>query len=88
MTAKYVGPAPSLKGASKQFQHWMDMVRLGRFQKIRTLLSYGDAYGGDPDDPKLDTYVMWMESVTGDIKVKINSKGTVKTTTLVDFSEV
>jgi len=40
-----------------------------------------------PADPDSNEAVMWMDSATGDLKVKLtDSGGTTKTATLADFS--
>lgn len=41
-----------------------------------------------PGDPDNGSCVLWMESATGDIKMKITSGGVTKTVTLVDFSAI
>lgn len=41
-----------------------------------------------PSDPDNGSCVLWMESATGDIKMKITSGAVTKTVTLVDFSAV
>ena len=39
-----------------------------------------------PDDPDANMAVIWMDSTSGDLKVKLNLGGSVKTGTLADFS--
>ena len=39
----------------------------------------------DPDDPTAGQSVLWVTD-GGDVKIKLNVAGTVKTATLVDFS--
>lgn len=41
-----------------------------------------------PGNPDNDSSVLWMETATGNIKIKITSGGVTKTVTLVDFSAV
>lgn len=41
-----------------------------------------------PDDPSDDYSIMWVDSTTGDLLVKINNGGTTKTATIVDYSAV
>jgi len=63
-----------------------------------TILDFAGAYtsqelSADPADPAEGNYVVWMSDGTGtgddgDIIMKINAGGTVKTITLVDFSAV
>ena len=36
--------------------------------------------------PARDESVIWMDFATGDIKITLNSGGTIKTATMVDFS--
>jgi len=39
----------------------------------------------DPADPAEDKQIMWVDS-NGDLKIKINHGGSVKTATIIDFS--
>ena len=46
----------------------------------------GISLGGAPSDPAAGKAALWLDSATGDLKVKINFGGVVKTFTLADYS--
>lgn len=42
----------------------------------------------EPSDPPDENWVIWMDSTTGDIKIKITHGGVTKSATLADFSSL
>lgn len=48
----------------------------------------GIKHTSTPSDPEDGYSVMWVDSTTGDLMIKINLGGTVKTATIVDYSAV